>query len=540
MIKRRILLSSAVLAGLGLGLVACDDDSDDSVAGSSAEVRLSSLSKLDQYESKSEIVAYDPATKAMFSIGADNTLSIVDISAPEAVSLLRTVDLSEYGDGAQSVAVSGSLVAVAVAPSDSAAGRGVVVFFDTSGVHLQTVRAGYLPDMVTFSEDGALAIVANEGEPSGDYKTDPEGSIGIIDTNDFSYTELPLNGALTAAADGTAVRLGGTPSADQAKDLEPEYIAVSGDYAYVTLQENNALAKVNLASKTVELIKSLGVKSYAADSGNTIDIEEDGEIAMQSFDGLYGLYMPDSIASVDIAGSTYLLTANEGDGREYIYTSAAADEAACDAEDGDWDDENAACEVISFIDEEKISKLALADSIAAQFADHNDLKVVTDLGKNAAGEYEALYGYGARSFSVWDVDGDLVFDSGDETSRLIAQNAPDLFNQDEGEMDGRSGNKGGEPEALSTGQVGDRYYAFIGLERQSVILTYDITDPAAPTLVEYHDTGAEGNLSPEGMKFVSAEDSPNGQPLLLVAFEYGTDSAPQAVVVYQLVTESVQ
>ena len=534
MVLRRHLLSMAIVSALGLGIVACSDDDDDKASTDSAGTTVIGLTKLDQFDSESEIVTFDPATKRMFSIGGNNALNIVDLAAPDALALVESVDLAAYGDGAQSVATHGSLLAVAVAPDDSAAEKGSVVFFDTAGNHLETVEVGYLPDMVTFSEDGTMVIVANEGEPSDDYLTDPEGSIGLIDVSDFSYTDLALTGTLTDAADGTAVRLGATPSNDQAKDLEPEYITVSGNYAYVTLQENNAIAKVNLTAKSVEAIKSLGVKSYNAASGNTIDIEEEGEIDMKSFEGLYGLYMPDSVASVSIGGSTYVLTANEGDGREYIYESGATDEAACDGEGGDWDADDAVCEVTSFIDEEKISKLELADGIAAQFADDNDLKVVTDLGMNEAGQYDALYTYGARSFSIWDENADLVFDSGDAISKLIAENAPALFNQDDGEMDGRSGNKGGEPEALTVGQVGDKYYAFVGLERQNVILTYDITDPTAPTLVEYHDAEAEGNLSPEGMKFVSAEDSPNGEPLLLVAYEYGTDTAPQAVVVYQL------
>ena len=534
MVQRRLLLSIAIATALGIA--ACSDD-DDSSSDNADNPSVTGLTKLDQFESESEIVTFDPATKSLFSIGGNNALNIVDLAAPDAVALLQSIDLSPYGDGVQSVAATSVLVAVAVAPDDAAAQRGSVVFFDTAGTYLNTVEIGYLPDMVTFSEDGSLAIVANEGEPSDDYLTDPEGSIGIIDTAGFSYTELALTGALTAAADGTEVRLGGTPSNDQAKDLEPEYITVSGDFAYVTLQENNAIAKVNLPGKSIEFIKSLGAKSYDAASGNTIDIEEEGEIDMKSFEGLFGLYMPDSIASVSIGGSTYILTANEGDGREYIYESAAADEAACDAEGGDWDADGPVCEVTSFIDEEKISKLDLADSIAAQYTDDNDLKVMTDLGLNADGVYESLYTYGARSFSIWDENGDLVFDSGDEISRLIAQNSPELFNQDEGEMDGRSGNKGGEPEALTVGQVGDKHYAFVGLERQNVILTYDISDPTAPALVEYHDTEAEGNLSPEGMKFVPAADSPNGEPLLLVAFEYGTDTTPQAVVVYQVASE---
>jgi len=453
---------------------------------------------------------------------------------PDSIRLINEVDLSPYGDEVQSVAANNERLVVAVAPDDAAAQKGAVVFFDNAGNFQQQVEVGYLPDMVTFNEDGTQVIVANEGEPSDDYSTDPNGSIGLIDVASYSYTDLSLNRTTTAAADGTPVRLGSTPSNNQVQDLEPEYITVQGDYAYVTLQENNALAKVNLATPAVEWIKSLGAKSYAADSGNTIDIEEEGEINMKAYDGLYGLYMPDTIASVSIGGTPYLLTANEGDGREYEYVSDAEDEASCDAQNGDWD--NGECEVISFIDESKIKDLDLAAAIAPQFVEENDLKVMTDLGQNAAGQYEQLYTYGTRSFSIWNENGDLVFDSGDQISKLIAENDPELFNQNDGEMDGRSGNKGGEPEAIAVGQVGERYYTFVGLERQSVIIMFDITDPNAPTMVQYYNAQDDNNLSPEGMKFISADESPNGKPLLLVAYEDGTDEAPQAAVVYEVTT----
>ena len=322
---------------------------------------------------------------------------------------------------------------------------------------------------------------------------------------------------LTNAADGTAVRLGDTPSNDQAKDLEPEYIAVSGNYAYVTLQENNAMAKVNLTTNTLEYVKSYGAKSWQADSGNTVDIEEEGEIMMKSYSGLFGLYQPDSIASYSVDGATYLVTANEGDGREYLYEIVAADETECDNLNGDWDDGE--CLKESHIDENKISKLTLDASIADEYVDENDLKVMVDLGKNSNDEYEKLYTYGARSFSIWDANGDQVFDSGDEIGKKVAEYQPALFNQDEGEMDGRSGNKGAEPEALTVGTIGSQTFAFVGLERQNAIMIYDITTPADAVFVDYIDTETNGDISPEGMVFVPAADSPNGKDLLLVSFE---------------------
>ncbi|MDQ1267626.1 MAG: Phytase-like protein, partial [Campylobacterota bacterium] len=243
---------------------------------------------------------------------------------------------------------------------------------------------------------------------------------------------------------------------------------------------------------------------YEADSNNTIDIEEEGVINMKSYAGLFGLYMPDSIKSFQIGGTTYLATANEGDGREYL-----------DAQGEDV-----------FVDEKKISKLTLDASIAQAYEEENDLKVVVDMGDaNSDGAYEKLYAYGARSFSIWNAEGNLVYDSGDTISKQIALAQPALFNQDGGEMDGRSGNKGGEPEALTVGEINGKTYLFVGLERQNAILTYDITNPSAPTLVEYYVSEDEGDISAEGMQFIPASESPNGKNLLLISYEVSGSTA---------------
>jgi len=442
--------------------------------------------------------------------GADNKLDIINLTTPSTPTLISSIDLSTYGTGVNSVATKNGKVAVAVQNGDSSVGKkqgkGSVVIFDTDGKLIKKVTVGYLPDMVTFNEDGSKIIVANEGEPNGAYTTDPIGSIGIITVADYAYIDLDFSSiALTKANDGTAVRLGGTPSNSQAQDIEPEYITVTGNYAYVTLQENNAMAKVDLSTNSIEYVKSYGAKSY--ETTNTIDIEENGKIEMKNFKGLFGLYQPDSIASYSANGATYVVTANEGDGREYCL------------------DTDPKCDNPTFIDESKIKKLDLADSIKAAYVNDNDLKVMTDLGKNSDGKYEKLYTYGARSLSIWDDKGDLVWDSGDAISKKVAELQPALFNQDDGEMDGRSGNKGAEPEALTVGTIGNKTFAFLGLERQNAIMVYDITDPKAPTFISYLDTGKEGDISPEGMKFIPASESPNGKDLLLVAFEVSGSTA---------------
>ncbi|HHD81721.1 MAG TPA: alkaline phosphatase [Campylobacterales bacterium] len=502
---KKIMLSGIVSLALATTLfTGCGDDT------TVVDVNISGLTKVGSYETSkeggSEIVAYDKASKKAFvTNGAENKIDILDLTTPASPTKLSSIDLASYGTGVNSVAAKNGLIAVAVQNGNDTVGKkqlkGSVVFFDTDGVHKKTVEVGYLPDMVTFNEEGTKVVVANEGEPNGKYTVDPVGSIGVITVSDYGYADIDFASAtFTKANDGTEVRLGGTPSNDKAKDLEPEYVTVSGNYAYVTLQENNAMAKVNLSTNKLEYVKSYGAKSWEADSNNTIDIEENEKIEMKSFKGLFGLYQPDSIASYTVDNATYLVTANEGDGREYLYE-----------ENGE--------EKESHNDEKKIKKLTLDASIAGEYANDDDLKVMVDLGDtDNDGDYDKLYTYGARSFSIWDAEGDLVWDSGDAISKKVAELQPALFNQDEGQMDGRSGNKGAEPEALTVGKIGNKTFAFVGLERQNAIMVYDITDPKAPKYINYIITEPK-DVSPEGMKFVSAAESPDGKNYLLVAFE---------------------
>jgi secreted PhoX family phosphatase len=477
-------------------------------------------------EAASEISAYDASEKKLFiTNGAANALDVIDMSNVNAPEKIHSIDLSTYGAGVQSVAVKNGKVAAAVAGADKVIDKGKVLVFNTSDYTLLSqTQVGYLPDMIAFNADGSKIVVANEAEPlaatTGTYSTggditvtasgggdyvDVPGSVGLITvasattTDDATgYAEVDFSAAtLTVATDTTPVRLGGTPSNDKALDIEPEYVVIDGNFAYVTLQENNAIAKVDISGATpaISLVKSLGAKDY--ETQNTIDIEEDGIIKMKNYKGLKALYMPDTIATYAFGGATYLVTANEGDGREYI-----------DSADNDV-----------HIDEIKIKNIDFTgDPLDGIYDNDNDLKVLTDMGVEA-GDTGELYTFGGRSFSIWDNNGDLVFDSGDQLSKLVATHEPKLFNHDDFEMDGRSGNKGVEPEALTVGTIDGKTYVFLGLERQSAIVMFDITSPYDVKYVDYIPTHTQNDISPEGMLFIKASESPNGKNLLVVSYE---------------------
>ena len=137
------------------------------------------------------------------------------------------------------------------------------------------------------------------------------------------------------------------------------------------------------------------------------------------------------------------------------------------------------------------------------------------------GDYDRLMVYGSRSFSVWDAAGNLVWDSGSELERITADLTPALFNANDGDpgrWDERSDDKGPEPEGVTTGVVAGRPYAFVGLERAGGgVMVYDLSNPRQPIFVQY--VRSDADISPEGVLFIPAENSPTGRALLVLTHE---------------------
>ena len=507
-----------------------------------------------QYHADTQtIYATNGETNAIAVIAAD-TVSTTAMSDPINTTNLTVSDITLPADidgvtlgSLTSIAISGDLMAVAV-PADVKTDNGYVLFYnglDTSApVFLDSVVVGALPDMVTFTPDGGKVLVANEGEPSDDYTIDPEGSISVINilasgepeetASSVSFTgfngsqdDLVAQGMMFPNPSGRTIK-GVDIATTVAQDLEPEYITATNDVAYVSLQENNGLAILDLEELTVEIV-GLGVKSW---SDLNIDIQEDGSVSFGQYDGLYGVYQPDTIANYSWKDATFIVTANEGDAREYFFDSA--DEATCLSEGGLEFDEDDGC--LAYIDEVKVEDLTaeanseLADLQANGEAD--DLRVTNAMGDaDGNGEYDAAYAYGSRSFTIWDQNGLAVYDSGDDFERITASVHGASFNNgdDENEGDSRSENKGPEPEALTIGVIGDRTYAFVGTERMGGIFVYDVTNPYDVQFADYiinrdlteglSASDVIGDLAPESLVFVSAENSASGVPLLLVGNE---------------------
>ncbi|WP_434965095.1 choice-of-anchor I family protein [Brevibacterium casei] len=497
-------------------------------------------------ESAAEITAVHGNT--VFTVNAQAaSVDIIDASDPKNPAKVGEIT----GSGtANSIAIREDGLGVIALENEDKTKPGSLMFFDartTSATVLGTVGVGSLPDMVTITPDGAQALVANEGEPANDFSTDPEGSVGIVDlpaevaapteadvrTADFREFE---EGGSKTLPEGVRV-FGPNPEGDLpvSRNLEPEYITVAGGKAYATLQEANAIAVVDIAAGEVERIMPLGFKDYGT-AGNGLDPSDRDPkdaptVNIATYPGLKGAYMPDTVSTFSAGGTDYLVTANEGDSREW----------------GDFVD----AARVEDLGTDGLAPVCTTSPLADKLGDDQlgRLNVITDLGLSEDGScYEELYAFGGRSFSIWTTDGKLVADSGDEFEQMTAKAIPQFFNSNhtESNFEGRSDDKGPEPEALTIGQVGETTYAFVGFERIGGIAVYDLSDPQSPEFATYFnnrdfsvsvedeiDGAADpagllskaGDLGPEGITFLSAGESPTGEAALVIGNEVsGTTS----------------
>lgn len=496
--------------------------------------RYSSGAEID--EGGTEIVAYDSKTARAFSVnGAEEAIDILDLSilkkdATAEIPLLKRVPLSDFGVAASdvtSVAIhpKEGYIAVSV-PAPDKTDAGHVVFMSVDGEPLSNVEVGSLPDMVTFTPDGTKLLVANEGEPSEDYSVNPEGSVSIIDVTSpvkKITTDQVTTALFTDNIIGENVRKV-HPDSTYAQDLEPEYITVDedGKFAYVALQESNAMAKLDLETGKFIAVESLGYKDYSIRSNKLDASNKDDAIDIRNWP-LLSMYQPDSITSFESGGQTYILSANEGDVQDW---DGFSEETRVADQAGDY---QLNADLYAGYNQKQLDRLV--ENGLFEDSQLGRLTTSTSQPKNADGKYEAIYGFGGRSFSIWHADSmDLAFDSGDDFEQITAKVYPDYFNatNDEDKFDNRSDDKGPEPESVITGSVDGTQYAFIGLERQGGIMVYDLSKPTKPKFDSYFSsrvfhggdvTKESGDVAPEGMTFISAEDSPTGKELLLVAHE---------------------
>ena len=461
-------------------------------------------------ESASEISAFDSKNNKLFVVNVESKqISVFNLSDLDNPVEENPIVL---GSGSpNSVSVHKGKLAVAV-EADVKQNPGSIMVFDTdSNILINSYQVGSLPDMVTFSPNGKFIVSANEGEPSDDYTVDPNGSISVIDLEMGIVNTLNFDAFNSQQSDLEAkgFRIFG-PNASFNQDIEPEYVTISdnSNYAWVTLQENNGVAKVNLEDKVIEAIYPLGFKDYNL-PGNEIDpSDKDGVKALSNWP-VYGVYMPDAIKYIKVNGVEYFVIANEGDSRDYS----------------------------GFSEEERIKDVVLdptafPDAAGLQkSANLGRLKITSTLGDtDGDGDYDKLYSFGGRSFSVWTGNGEMVYDSGNEIASKTLSLTYDRFNDN----DDRSDDKGAEPETIEILKLqGNKYIMFVALERNDQVLVYDISNPTKPEFLDI--LSHSGDEAPEGIWAISSNDSPNGRDLLIVSNE---DSG--TVTIYENIQDKIQ
>lgn len=676
---------------MSIALTGCLSDSSssssrsgtDAQPASTATPQSISMSLLSRYSSDvyglsaAEITTYDPQNKRIFVVNAQlGAVDVLDASKADSLIHVETLSMDNVtglpiGAVVNSIAWHDGMLAVAVeAPNKT--DNGYAALFDSTTLELiNFVEVGAQPDNLTFTPDGAYLLTANEGEPSVEYnldetgepesvkevyRVDPEGSVSVIALTDRRLGEVRTAGftsfnARKAELIEAGVRIfgpadnhkpyGADNTASVAQDLEPEYLAVSTDskIAWVSLQENNALARIDIASASVTDIFPLGYKDHgqlrnAADFSDgdrtkcdpsNPDDAECARIDIAPWSGVVGMYHPDSIAAYEANGKTYIVTANEGDARAWGEEFGGP---FGDAQTNDpYFSGDPAFRHTGFIEEWRVKHLThksgfdrragddlplhlrdlaagailnpevfgycgatLGDQATDTPADpgncRDDFKGLgrllvswvdgyqkhadgTPVYYNRYGQpddsgdrlmYDQLYAFGGRSFAIWDGDsGEQVFDSGAHMERFMANQqaeasaivdnlndiecllgsdrsipCDEFFNSNHSHgdsMDRRSVNKGPEPEGLVIGKLGEKTYAFIGIERMGGVMAYDVSNPAEPVFVDYLNTREDwllkpetnldqvGDLGAEGVHFVPADQSPNGEAMLVIGHE---------------------
>ena len=461
-----------------------------------------------------EIVQFNARNGFAYAVsGLKGTLIAIDLNGGmdgEKVTALGGTEydvksmVRSYGD-MTSVAISpdGTHLAVAIQAVDYDEQGSVALFTcqaNGSLTHLSTVEVGVQPDMVTFTPEGSKILTANEGEPRMGYSAagavDPKGSVSIIDAETFNVETVGFDnfdGRRDALVkEGIVLKKNTVPSVD----LEPEYIACTDDTAYVSCQEANAIAVLDLDNAQFTGIYSVGFEDY---SKVAIDIDKKDETyAPKAYESLRGIRMPDGISLYEAGGKTYLLTANEGDARAWPVETEADSNEIKDKES-------------------QVTGLKPGGKVTWFDVDQYDgLEAGTD------------YIFGGRSFTLFKVTRnglEEAFDSGSDFERITNEKLPEYFNcsNDTIEIEDRSGKKGPEPESVAVGTVGSKTYAFIALERIGGVMVYDITAPENTEFVNYinsreFNNNIQGDVSPEGLCFIPAAQSKTGKPLLNKVF----------------------
>jgi len=508
-----------------------------------ATVKVSEIASISSGdgEGSSEIATFHAGSKRIFATnGVKNTIDIFDISDVANPKKVGTVALAPYGNDVTSVAAGKDVVVAVVNVSDKFSATGVptttngkLVVFDTNGKVLSSPDVlGVLPDSVTFAPNGTTALVAIEAQPvcakddpataakeDTDYSkaSDPVGGVTVVDLSNPAAPVLRFAGfdQFTVAemrAKGIAVS---SVVNSVSKDFEPEFVtAVDNNYAYVTIQEANAIGKLNIEDATFESITRAFESKVSRVARDTSD--RDTGAGPRTYANVVGASQPDAIAGFKVGSGQYFVTANEGDAREYTCLNDDLRGSALKVDTRRFPDWK-----------------TLSGNAALGRA-----KVNPTIGdKDGDGDIDTIHLRGSNSMTMYR-NGIVIWDSATLLDQIqtvafgVANiNGSHSLSSDKSTMNyvgqDRSDDKGSEPEGVAVGMVGDRRIAILGLERMSALAIFDITVPANPVFQEWLQmlptkaTPAKDvkYFSPEGIVFVPANKSPSGKALIITSYE---------------------
>lgn len=278
------------------------------------DTKINRIASFQMPSKKAEITASTPDGNTLVVTEADlGQIQILSIADLENIKVLGNVSFKDIHSEAEVTSVTvtpdGKHVLAAFRTGDNLydANKGQVAVVDLAAQRVvKTYEVGVGPDSVALAADGRTLIICNEDEendPNDDNevnmkKTKRPGSISMItfpdgDVMRGEHVELPIH--MSNIGNGAIYK----------HDPQPEYVAINpkGDKAAVTLQENNAVAIVNIAEKRIENIFGLGTTTHKA------DLKKDGTISFQ--DEITARLEPDGV-TWDPSGE-FLITANEGD-----------------------------------------------------------------------------------------------------------------------------------------------------------------------------------------------------------------------------------
>ena len=492
-------------------------------------------------EGSAEIATYHAGSKRIFATnGVKNTIDIFDISDVANPKKVGSVALSPYGNDVTSVAAGKDVVVAVVNVSDKFSATGVptttngkIVVFDTAGKVLSSPDVlGVLPDSVSFAPNGTTALVAIEAQPvcakddpataakeDADYTkaSDPVGGVTVVDLSDPAAPVLKFAGfdqftVSEMRAKGIAVS---SVVNNVSKDFEPEFAtAIDNNYAYVTIQEANAIGKLNIQTATFESITRAFESKVSQVARDTSD--RDSGAGPRTYANVVGASQPDAIAGFKMGSGNYFITANEGDAREYTCLNDDLRGASLK------------------VDPRRFPDWKTLSGTAAL----GRAKVNPNNGdRDGDGDIDTIHLRGSNSMTMYR-NGYALWDSADLLDQIqtaafgVANiNGSHSLSSDKATMNyvgqDRSDDKGSEPEGVAVGMVGDRRIAVLGLERMSALAVFDITQPRVPVFIEWLQmlpakaTPAKDvkYWSPEGIVFVPADKSPSGKALIITSYE---------------------